>query len=210
MKHREQRRWLAEQAARCMSEYAIDDPAAALRRVLARQGATPDRRQWPDATEILTALRDYQRLFRGNEQATHLSARREAAIEAMRFFAAFSPRLTGAVLEGTADAHSAVHLHLHDDDPDAVLRFLQDHAIAHRVGERRIHLDPQRFIPVPHVGFVADGIDLELWLLPADSARQTPLASDGRTPMQRAGLSSVMHLAATASPNAKAPRTERF
>lgn len=194
MNQHERRRWLAEQAARCMSEYAIDDPSAALRRVLARQGATPDRRQWPEAGEILAALRDYQRLFRGSEQTAHLDARREAAIEAMRFLAAFRPRLVGAALEGTADAHSPVQLHLHDDDPDAVLRFLQEHGIEHRVGERRIHLDPRRLAPVPHVGFVADGIDFELWLLPADSERQTPLASDGRTPLHRAGLAGVMQL----------------
>ena len=194
MNQREQRRWLAEQTARCMSEYAIDDPMAALRRVLARQGMTPDRRLWPEREEILTALRDYQRLFRRGDQATHLTARREAAIEAMRFFTAFRPRLTGAVLEGTADAHSAVQLHLHDDDPDAVLRFLHEHDIAHRIGERRLHLDPQRLIPVPWVSFVADGIDFELWLLPAASERQTPLASDGRTPLHRAGLSGVIKL----------------
>ena len=192
MNHHQQRRWLAEQAARCMSEDAIDDPSKALRRVLARQGATQDRRQWPEPSEILAALRDYQRLFRGGEQASHLMARREAAIEAMRFFAAFRPYLTGAVLEGTADAHSAVQLHLHHDDPDALLRFLLEHDIAHRVGERRIHLDPQRLVPVPFVSFVADDIDFELWLLPTISARQTPLASDGRTPMCRAGLSSVV------------------
>lgn len=198
MNPHERRRWLAEQAARCMSEYAIDDPMAALRRVLARQGAAPDRRQWPEPAEILTALRDYQRLFRGSEQATYLGARRAAAIEAMRFLVAFRPRLTGAVLEGTADAHSAVRLHLHGDDPDAVLRFLHEHGIAHRVGERRIHLDPQRPVPVPFVGFVADGIDFELWLLPTASERQTPLASDGRTPLHRAGLSSVMQLNAGA------------
>ena len=194
MNRGEQRRWLAEQAARCMSAYGIDDPATALRRVLARQGATPDRRQWPEPAEILIALRNYQRLFRGNEQTTHLDTRRDAAIEAMRFLAAFRPRLVGAVLEGTADAHSPVQLHLHTDDPDAVLRFLHDHGIAHRVGERRIHLDPQRHESVPHAGFVADGIDFELWLLPARCERQAPLAADGRTPLHRAGLSGVMLL----------------
>lgn len=178
-----------------MSEYAIDDPTMALRRVLARQGATPDRRQWPESAEILSALRDYQRLFRGNEQATHLDTRREAAIEAMRFFAAFRPRLVGAVLEGTADAHSPVQLHLHEDDSDAVMRFLHDHGIAHHAGERRIHLDSQHHESVPHLSFVADGIDFELWLLPASSERQAPLAADGRTPLQRAALSGVMQLA---------------
>lgn len=192
--HREQRRWLAEQAARCMSEYAIDDPAVALRRVLARRGATPDRRQWPESGEILAALRDYQRLFRGGAQATQLDMRREAAIEAMRFLSAFRPRLTGPVLEGTADTHSPVQLHLHAENPDAVLTFLHEHGIEHRVSERRLHLDAQRLATVPLVGFVADGIDFELWLLPADSERHPPLSADGRTPLRRVGLAAVLQL----------------
>ena len=44
-----------------MSEHALDDPAVALRRVLARLPSAPDRRQWPDPAEILNALRQYWR-----------------------------------------------------------------------------------------------------------------------------------------------------
>ena len=195
MQRKNQRRWLAEQAARYMNEFAIDDPRAALRRVLTRQGtASSDRRQWPEPDEILAALRDYQRLFRGEEQSAHLHTRREAAIEAMRFFSTFRPYLVGPTLEGTADAHSPVQLHLHSDDPDAVLLFLQEHGIKHRVGERRIHLDAQRIAFVPHISFDADDIGFELWVLPALSQRQAPLAADGRTPVRRAGLSNVNQL----------------
>lgn len=197
MNRKVQRRWLAEQAARYMNEFSIDDPRTALRRVLARQGTGPsDRRQWPESDEILAALRDYQRLFRGEEQSAHLHTRREAAIEAMRFFAAFRPYLVGTTLEGTADAHSAVQLHLHNDDPDAVLLFLQEQGIKHRIDERRIHLDTQRIAFVPHISFDADDIGFELWVLPALSQRQAPLAADGRTPIRRAGLGSVVQLAA--------------
>ena len=191
---RSQRRLLAEQAARWMSEHALDDPAVALRRVLARQPSMPDRRQWPDATEILEALRQYQRLFRGPEQSAQLDQRRETAIEAMRFFSMFRPRLVGAVLEGTADTHSAVQLHLHGDDTEALLLFLHEHDIAHRVAERSIHLDPRQPVRVPLVTFQADGLDFELWLLPSHSERQAPLEADGRTPMRRASLTALRTL----------------
>lgn len=194
MNPREQRRWLAEQAARCMSEYAIDDPMAALRRVLARQGATPDRRHWPAPAEILAALHDYQRLFRGGEQPSQLGIRRDAALEAMRFFAAFGPRLVGAVLAGTADAHSPVQLHLHTDDPESMLAFLNDQGITHRVGESRIALDQRRLITVPRVEFSADGIDFQLWLLPSECERHAPLEADARTPMARIHRAGLLHL----------------
>lgn len=191
---RSQRRLLAEQAARWMSEHALDDPAAALRRVLARWPSPPDRRQWPDPAEILEALRQHQRLFRGTTQPTHLQLRREAAAEAMRFFSAFRPRLVGAVLAGTADANSPVQLHLHVDDGEALLLFLQDQGIAHSVGERTIQLDPRQQVRVPHVTFQADGLDFELWLLPRHSERQAPLEADGRTPMQRASVTALQQL----------------
>lgn len=194
MNHNEQRRWLAEQAARCMSELAIDDPMKALRRVLGRQRRTIDRRQWPEPDEIRASLRAYQRLFRGPEQGAHLDVRRQAAIEAMRFFAPFHPVLVGAVLDGTADAHSPVQLHLHGDDPEALLLFLDRHGIAHDTGERRIHLSPQRVAAVPHLTLDADGIGFELWLLPSTSERQPPLANDGRTPIPRATPAAVMRL----------------
>jgi hypothetical protein len=198
MNPRTQRRWLADQAARCMSEFLIDDPLQALRRVMQRQRAVPDRRNWPDADEIRTALRDHQRLFHGPRQSRQLSLRREAAVEAMDFFAGFRPRLVGSVLDGTADAHSPVQLHLHSDDPEAVLLFLQEHAIAHRVGERRIHLRPRQPEPVPWLRFDADGIEFQLWVLPASSARQSPLQADGQTPMTRASRSRVLQLGAEA------------
>ncbi|MEJ5208390.1 hypothetical protein [Denitratimonas sp. CY0512] len=191
---RSQRRLLAEQAARWMSEHALDDPAVALRRMLARLPSAPDRRQWPDPAEILDALRQYQRLFRSTEQPTQLEQRREAAAEAMRFFSAFRPRLVGAVLEGTADANSPVQLHLHGDDGEALLLFLQEQGIAHRVGERSIHLDPRQQVRVPHVTFQADELDFELWLLPLRSERQAPLEADGRTPMHRASLTALRTL----------------
>ncbi|MCX7563076.1 hypothetical protein OS176_05880 [Xanthomonadaceae bacterium XH05] len=192
MKPHEHRRWLAEQAARCMSEYAIDDPVLALRRVLSRQGAPPDRRSWPEPREILAALREYQRLFRGSAQATQLDARRATALDAMRFLASYRPRLVGAVLEGTADAHSPVQLHLHCDEPEAVMGFLQDQGISHQTSERRVQLDPQRSATVPHLSFVADSIEIELWLLPAECERHTPLAGDGRTPIPRAALGALL------------------
>lgn len=194
MNHSERRRWLAEQAARCMSELAIDDPMKALRRVLGRQQGSIDRRQWPDPDEIRSSLRAYQRLFRGPQQTAHLDARRQAALEAMRFFAPFHPCLVGAVLDGTADAHSPVQLHLHGDDAEALLLFLDRHGIAHDTGERRIHLSSQQVADVPHLKFDADGIGFELWLLPSASERQPPLAGDGRTPMPRATPAGVKRL----------------
>jgi len=187
-----QRSRLAERAARWMSEHGSDDPALALRRVVAAEGrAAPDRRQWPSLDEIREALLTRQRLFRGNAQSRALARRRDAALEAMGFFAPFHPMLTGAVLDGTADAHSPVQLHLHAESTEAVLGFLREHAIPYRLGERRIRLDARRQVDVPRIEFDADGVAFELWLLPEACARSAPLEPDGHAPMRRANLAAL-------------------
>ncbi len=194
MRANDQRRWLAEQAARLMHGSAIDDPMLALSRVVRRQGTAPDRRQWPDAQQIRAALQDYQRLFGGGRQVSALQLRRDAAQAAMQFLAPFHPYLVGAVLDGTADAHSTVRLHLCVDDPDEVLTFLREHGIDHDLGEARIHLSPQSSSIVPKLSFQADGVGFELMVLPTSSERQPPRDSDGHTPMPRANLARVKNL----------------
>ena len=47
----------------------------------------------------------------------------------MRFFKRFEPRLVGAVLDGTADKHSAICLHLFNDTLEEVTGFLQEQGI---------------------------------------------------------------------------------
>ena len=188
MNRHEQRRWLAEQAARLMHEQAIDDPMTALARVLRRHGVSPDRRLWPDAEQIRSALRDYQSLFGGNRQALHVQRRRQAAKAAMQFLAPFRPYLTGSVLDGTADAHSPVRLQLYCDMPDEVLRHLHEHGIAHRWGETHVQLAAHHRSAVPKLSFVADDVAFELVLLPESSERQAPREADGHTPMPRANL----------------------
>jgi hypothetical protein len=116
---REVRVRIAQEAARLMSEHGIRDHGQAKRKAAERLGIR-DEAAMPRNAEIDEALREFQRLFRGDVQPRVLHERREAAREAMRFFARFEPRLVGAVLDGTADEHSAVTLHLHSDDLTAV------------------------------------------------------------------------------------------
>lgn len=201
---RNQRRWLAELAARWMSEHALDDPLLALRRVLARQPHPPDRRQWPKADEILNALRDHQRLFRAAPQARQLHQRRLAASQAMDFFSRWQPRLIGPVLDGTADAHSPVQLHLHTDQVEALLGQMVEQGIEYRIGERRLLLGSDSPVAVPHARFEADGIEFELWLLPRQAERQPPRTADGH-PIPRASLSQLRALLELHSGNTDQP-----
>src|SRR5690606_35488815 len=131
------------------------------------------------------ALREYQRLFAGDAHAEGLRARREAALRALEFFHAFSPRLLGPVMDGTADANSAVALQLHADDADAVPRFLEEHGIPAESRARRVRLDPQRVLDAPVWLFAPEGLACDLTVLPLQELRKAPLSGVDERPMPR-------------------------
>ncbi len=192
---RERRLRLANEAARLMAEGGVRDYQQAKRKAAQRLGIFDDA-SLPRNREIADALRNYQRLFLGESQPLALRQRREAARRALAFFQAFSPRLVGPVLDGTADAHSPITLHLHCDDPDAIARWLDDHRIPTQSRSRRLRLDRERELDAPAWLFDAEGMAFEVTVLPLDGLRQAPLSPiDGR-PMARASELQLLTLLA--------------
>ena len=194
---RERRHRLAHEAARLMAEGGIRDFRQAKHKAAERLGIHDDA-SLPRNREIEDALREYQRLFLGDSQAAALQQRRDAALHALAFFAGFSPRLVGPVLEGTADANTPVQLHLHSDDADAVGRFLDNHGVPADARERQLRLDRARSADFPVWVFSADGLSFDLTVLPHDALRQAPLSSIDEKPMRRASLAQLRALMAEA------------
>jgi hypothetical protein len=190
---------IAQEAARLMSEHGIRDFHHAKTKAAQRLGII-DTQSLPRNVEIEDALRQYQRIFHGDHQPQALRARREAARDAMQFFAPFRPRLVGAVLDGTADTHSAVCLHLFSDDPEAVPRFLHDHQIPYQTQTRRLRTTRESGADYPVYLFSADDLPFDLTVLPDDALRQSPLDRAGERPMQRATLTTVEALLAQPDP----------
>jgi hypothetical protein len=192
---RERRQRLAHEAARLMAEGGFRDFHQAKLKAAARLGIHDDA-SLPRNREIEEALRQYQRLFLGEAQATALRQRREAAVRALEFLARFDPRLVGPVLEGTADATSPVLLHAYTDDADAVIRFLDENGIPTEPRTRRLRLDRERSEDLPVWVFSAEDLAFDLTVLPLQALRQAPLSVlDGR-PMDRASLAQLRSLLA--------------
>ena len=141
-------------------------------------------------------MREYQRLFLGQDQASALQRRREAALPALDFFRAFQPRLVGPVLDGTADANAAIALHLHSDDPDAIPRWLEEHRIPAEARTRHLRLDRERALDAPVWVFSADGLGFDLTVLPEAVVRQAPLSPVDEKPMRRASAAQLRELLA--------------
>lgn len=191
----ELRRRIALEAARLMSEHGIRDFHLAKRKAAERLGAGEDV-GLPKNSEIEDALREHQRLFQSDEQPVRLRRLREVARDALRFFVRFQPRLVGAVLDGTADRHSAVCLHLFSDAAEEVVGFLEDQGIPYEEQSRRLRTnhDAQREYPV--LLFSADEVAIDLTVLPLDAIRQAPLDRVGDRPMRRAALAALEELLA--------------
>ncbi|MCW8806759.1 MAG: hypothetical protein OQK79_01440 [Rhodanobacter sp.] len=181
---------IAQEAARLMSEHGIRDFHHAKLKAAERLGIT-DTQALPRNQEIERALREHQRLFLADSQPQLLRRRREAAADAMRFLAAFEPRLVGAVLEGTADAHSAVCLHLFSDDPDAVSLYLSEHGVPIEVQTRRLRNSRDQQVDYPVLLFSADALSFDLTVLPHDALRQAPLDRSDERRMRRGTLTQV-------------------
>jgi len=184
------RRRIAIEAARLMTESGLRDYRLAKEKAAARLGVF-DVASLPKNSEIEDALREHQRLFGGDAQARTLTRLREGACEALRFFAAFEPRLVGAVLDGTADEHSAVCLHLYTDRPIEAIGLLMERAVAFTEGTRRLRLDRDTARDFPNLRFDAGDTAIDVTLLPYDLLRQAPLDRVSEKPMRRATLAMV-------------------
>ena len=201
---RERRQRLAHEAARLMAEGGIQDIPQARAKAASRLGIR-DEASLPRNGEIEDALREHQRLFAGPAQVLALKDRRTAAAQALAFLQAFAPRLVGPVLEGTADANSPVLLLLHEDDPDAVQRFLEEHGIPAEARSRRLRLDRERTFDAPMWRFTAEGLPFELLVLPYDALRQAPLSPVDDKPMRRASLAQLRALLDDTAPGQGMP-----
>ncbi|MFQ5642210.1 MAG: hypothetical protein ACE5FQ_00765 [Thiogranum sp.] len=184
---------IAQEAARLMAEEGVQDYYAAKRKAAQHLGA-PDTRNMPRNDEVEVALEEYQRLFQGEQQAGHLQAMREAAVQAMRFLADFNPRLVGSVLSGTAGQHADINLHLFADTPEEVGLFLMEAHIPFRSAHKRMRIGREEWQEFPSCEFLAGDHAVDLVVFPREGRREAPRSPVDGKPMQRAGLEEVERL----------------
>ncbi|MCW9024425.1 MAG: hypothetical protein OQK73_07050 [Gammaproteobacteria bacterium] len=184
---------LAQEAAHILLESGSNDYYAAKRKAALHLGAV-DTRNMPSNSEIEEALQEYQRIFRADTQPAQLQKLREAALQAMRFFKDFRPRLVGSVLRGTADQHSKVTLHTYASTVEDIGFHLMQHHIPFQTSEKRIRYSAEQYKTIPVYQFLAEDTPLQVLVFPEDGSHQPPLSSIDGKPMQRADISTVEKL----------------
>lgn len=182
---RQRREQVAFEAARLMVRHGLQDVQLARQRAARQLGITDEASQ-PANMQVQQHLYEYQRLFRGDQQAAELRQRREAALQAMEFLRQFEPRLVGSVLDGSADAGAPVQLHVFCEDAEAFARFLLDERLPAELAECRLRVERTQRRNYPQWSLLADGLRFEIAVLPPALLRQPPLSDIDDKPMARA------------------------
>jgi len=187
------RRIVAAEAARIMATQAQCNYRVAKQKAAERLGINT-RMALPSNVEVEVALRAYQGLYGGQQHVQHLRKMRKAALRVMRSLDSFYPRLVGPVLEGTADKHARVSLHVFSDPPDAVAIHLLDKGLDFKNEQRKIRWHDGSYRQVPLLVTNTEDTEVELSLFNCVDLRQAPPSPiDGR-PQKRASLAEVESL----------------
>jgi len=190
---------LAATAARLIAEDGCDYATAKRKAAQLVLGDVAGARgRLPENDLVESELRRYLRTFGGQRHEALLAELRNVALALMEYLAPFNPHLVGAVLNGTATEHSALHLHLFTDSAKDVEIFLLNEGVRFAVDEasepagalESIHLQmPRRLLK----GRAAP-LDAVLSVLPTDAVRVSSRfrSSDpSLSPIERTGRASL-------------------
>jgi hypothetical protein len=190
------RQLLAQEAARIIVDQGLRDYRVAKTKAAERLGMHA-RGALPGNAEIEQAIADHLLLFGGESHTSFLLGLRTTALSAMRLLDAFSPRLVGPVLAGTADDNSAINLHVFAESCEVVALFLAEQGYNCRLYERRLKSRRGRNVQadvIPGYEFRFKGEPVEATVFPFDGIRQAPLSPINGKPMRRADQKEVAAL----------------
>ena len=187
---------LAYEAARIMAEQGLSDYDRARRKAAARMGIL-DRRQWPSNEAVQEAILTQRRLFLGHTHERDCLDLREKALEAMKTFRNFAPRLVGSALTGAGDRQTGIELLLFAERPEDVLFALMEQRIPWQEAERGFRYPDGQRHAHPLFRFIAGGMPVQLIVLPTRALRNPPLDSITERPLRGAAREEVERLLAS-------------
>lgn len=194
---------IAEEAARIIAGEGIRDYQHAKRKAGDRLGFS-DSKWLPSNQEIEAALTERLNLFHGDETRQRVRQLLHGAIEAMRWLAAFQPRLTGALLKGYSTESGVIELHLFARTEEEVSIFLIDHDVDHELYDKRLRFGGNRYKKFMGVRIDNGATQIDAVVFPIEGLREAPLSPVDSQPMARANLAQVRALAeAPESPSIK-------
>ena len=194
-KLRQVRMEVAAEAARIIATEGQHNYHAAKKKAAERIGVS-ERLALPSNIEVKDALRQYQDLYGGESHRQNLDTLRTTALEAMQLLQVFSPRLVGAVLDGTAEEHSRVALHVFSESVESVVMFFFERDIPFDQEQRQIRWHNGEHRTIPLVVSELNGRVVELAVFSEIDLRQAPPSPIDVKPQRRAAVHEVEMLLA--------------
>lgn len=190
---------LAYEAARIMVEQGLTDYDRARRKAAERMGIL-NRRQWPSNEAVQEAVLTQRRLFLGHTYERDCLGLRAKALEAMKTFQDFLPRLIGPALSGTGDWQTGIELLLFADRPEDVLFTLIEQRIPWQEAERSFRYPDGQRHHHPAFSFMAGETPIQMFVLPLRTLRNPPLDNITDRPLRGANHEELERLLADAEP----------
>ncbi len=186
------RQAITELAAQYIAEYSLISYHTAKRKAADQLGFK--QKGLPTNIEIERAVISYQKLFQYSFQPEELFKLRTTAVDVMRLFEHFDPRLVGSVLAGTAGPQSEIIVHLFSDNPEAISARLMENNIPYKNSERRIRIADKTTVTFPAYCFLAGDLFVVLVLFPEKHLKQAPICPIEEKPMKRANIKKAQSL----------------
>ncbi|MDT8319247.1 MAG: hypothetical protein RQ826_01835 [Xanthomonadales bacterium] len=185
------RREITAEAARILATEGQRNYHAAKKKAAQRIGVS-DRVALPSNIEVKDALQSYLLLYGGAAHLENLDRLRASAATVMQALEEFRPRLVGPVLDGTADPHSRISLHVFCDSPDQLVLYFLEKSITFKQEQRKIRWFDGSYRTMPLIVFdFEDTVMVELMVFDAVNLRQAPPSPVDGKPQPRANLAEV-------------------
>jgi hypothetical protein len=194
---RQIRQEVAAEAARIIATEGQHNYRAAKKKAAERLG-TSERLALPSNSEVEDALRCYQDLYGGTAHVENLERLRGLAVEAMYYLEKYNPRLVGPVLDGTANQHSRVTLHVFSDSIESVILHFLESGKPFSQEQRQIRWYDGAHRTVPLVVFELMDSVIELMIFDEVQLRQAPPSPIDGKPQRRLTISDAECLLAEA------------
>lgn len=192
---RQTRLEVAAEAARILATEGQHNYHAAKKKAAERIGVS-ERLALPSNIEVKEALKSYQDLYGGSAHRENIGSLRRTAANAMQLLATFSPRLVGSVLDGTANEHSRIALHVFAGSVESVVLFFLERDIPFNQEQRQIRWHTGEHRTIPLVVAELEGHVVELAVFEELDLRQAPPSPIDGKPQHRAALHEVEFLLA--------------
>ncbi len=181
------RQQIAVEAARLINEEGIDNFQYARKKAAHRFGISNEH-ALPDNEEILEQIKTHQSLYHDSSHKQVLKELRQIALNAMKLFNHFKPKLIGSVLLGHAHEQSSIDILVMTDSPEEVAMFLMEQDIPYQLQDWKLFSSKHNYQLVPAYQFYAGDYQVKLITLAENQRRTVPLNPANWKPMQKASI----------------------